>query len=419
MKIRMEIPGVDTTKIPALPPPPGVTSNFVDPPSQAHIPKIVIYVTAPLMVLVLGIRLHTRFKTRKLGWDDYLCIMSFAAVVADMVLSYIVVEQAAGPHMWDIPLSKITVSYAQNVTTAALTYYVAAMFIKASILALYIRVFSPLRAANIMLWAGIIFSTVFHLATIITYLATCLPKPEDEATGGWLSLSFDIRTYRIVGYLSAISGTIGTVIDFYILFVPLAFLWSLRISFHRTMALSGLFATGAVAVVFSTLCTVYRWSIANTDGVVQDLSWKGPPIYAYGIAEINIGIICSCMPIIFGTLKGFATTTGSWITKLRYSRTSKGTGDSEPSQGSEANISKEKVIEDDRLPPVPHGEIRGLKSFMRNFNRTKPAITQTQMSEAPTLRSVDYSYHEHLKQGARAEEGSVQGGSDHRGESRG
>lgn len=62
--------GMDLSKIPAVAPPPGVVPNFVNPPSQAYIPKIVIYVTLPLMVIFLGMRLYTRLKKTKLGVDD-------------------------------------------------------------------------------------------------------------------------------------------------------------------------------------------------------------------------------------------------------------------------------------------------------------------------------------------------------------
>lgn len=62
--------GLDLSQIPAVPPPPGVVPNFTDPPSQAHIPQIVVYVTLPLMVFFLSLRLYTRLKNSKLGVDD-------------------------------------------------------------------------------------------------------------------------------------------------------------------------------------------------------------------------------------------------------------------------------------------------------------------------------------------------------------
>lgn len=120
------------------------------------------------------------------------------------------------------------------------------MFIKAAILVFYLRIFTPSRLANILLWLGIVLSTVFHIATIAIYFGTCFPKPEDDATGGWASPQLAERIYPIVGYLSAVSATLGTVIDFYILLVPLIFLWRLQMSVYRKLGLSGIFASGAM-----------------------------------------------------------------------------------------------------------------------------------------------------------------------------
>ncbi|KAH8898416.1 hypothetical protein GQ53DRAFT_817688 [Thozetella sp. PMI_491] len=374
--------GLDLSKIPSVAPPPGVVPNFIDPPSQAYISRDATYVTLPPMVVFLALRIYSRAKIAGFGVDDFL-------------------EQACGPHMWDIPLSKITASYARNSIVLSLFYYVAAMFMRASILALYIRVFTPLRRANIVLWVGIVLSTLFHIAIIAIYLGTCIPRPEEEATGGWLSPQYTDRTYHIAGYLSATSGIVGTVLDLCILFVPFIFLWTLRISSRRTMALSALFATGALACAFSTLCSVYRWGIAGGSPSEDDLTWKSPPLFAYSIGELNLGIACSCVPIIFVHFKGFASWSGAWITKIRYqTHGTKGNKQADPGDVREINIIADNNFHgQDNLPSIPDGRMKGLKSLLRNFNRTKPATTQTAMTELLTVESGGYSYHEHLRQG--------------------
>lgn len=57
--------------LPAMMPPPGVTPNFVNPKSLAPAPAIVIYVTFPLMVLFLLLRVYARFRIgHSFGADD-------------------------------------------------------------------------------------------------------------------------------------------------------------------------------------------------------------------------------------------------------------------------------------------------------------------------------------------------------------
>ncbi|EKG11401.1 hypothetical protein MPH_11491, partial [Macrophomina phaseolina MS6] len=54
-----------------MPPPPGITPNFVDPPSRAHVVIVVIIVFAALSALLTGLRLYTALSiTRHVRIDD-------------------------------------------------------------------------------------------------------------------------------------------------------------------------------------------------------------------------------------------------------------------------------------------------------------------------------------------------------------
>ncbi|KAI0833980.1 hypothetical protein F5Y06DRAFT_301165 [Hypoxylon sp. FL0890] len=76
---------------------------------------------------------------------------------------------------------------------------------------------------------------------------------------------------------------------------------------------------GSAVYIFSIASAVFRMRIASSDGQEQDLSWKTMPIrYATSIAEINIGTLCSCMPVVFVLFKGFSSWSASWITSLVY-----------------------------------------------------------------------------------------------------
>lgn len=56
---------------PALRPPPGVKSNFVDPPSLVPSAIVVESIFLPLMILAVLTRIFVRAKiTKGWGWDD-------------------------------------------------------------------------------------------------------------------------------------------------------------------------------------------------------------------------------------------------------------------------------------------------------------------------------------------------------------
>lgn len=58
-------------QIPALPPPPGVQSNFDSPETREDLAKIVVGLTYGLMLVFLAMRIYTRIRiTNSLGVDD-------------------------------------------------------------------------------------------------------------------------------------------------------------------------------------------------------------------------------------------------------------------------------------------------------------------------------------------------------------
>lgn len=49
---------MDFSQIPSQKPPPGIYSNFVDPPTQAHTDTVVVTVTLTLMIIMVSFRLY-------------------------------------------------------------------------------------------------------------------------------------------------------------------------------------------------------------------------------------------------------------------------------------------------------------------------------------------------------------------------
>lgn len=147
---------------------------------------------------------------------------------------------------------------------------------------------------------------------------------------------------------------------------------------------------------------------------------SGPPIPTVrtqkltipdSILELNIGLICACMPIValpFKTLG--ASLAASWNSIRNYSRTrllnrSSGEGVDEYNMTDSPSYKEAKH----QLPQMVKGDgaITGLRSFMRrayrstaatNTQKTAP-VTSTEAITFATLNSVDYShdYHDQLK----------------------
>lgn len=192
------------------------------------------------------------------------------------------------------------------------------MFIKLAVLALYRRIFGPVRLANSLILSGMAFTAVFYLATIILFCAGCIPRAEDYPTGGWLSLNYDVRCAKLSAPVAAACGIVGAVLDCYILVIPLFFVWGLHMSTRHRIGVASIFFTGAMyvfsryalGVVFHIVCFIallilihpgsyfrgaevltlnsavafsiagayYRTLLIHNPG--SDLSWRAMPIYA-------------------------------------------------------------------------------------------------------------------------------------------
>ncbi|KAF2197035.1 hypothetical protein GQ43DRAFT_497190 [Delitschia confertaspora ATCC 74209] len=359
--------------MPALQPPNGIVPNFVNPPSQANQPRIAIYVSMPIMVFVLALRIYTRLRvTRALGADDYLCIVSAISVCAFCGIVLSMLGHPLGLHQWDVPLIKITETfskvycsstrfparclYTQRSFTGICMYAVSAIWVKSTLLVLYLRIFRPSRRANIMIWLGLVTIAVFYLCCIVVNAVQCVPRRGE--VGGWLSPTALARCSQPELDLSVAQGVFSAVSDLYVLSIPMHLVFALRLALLRKIGVSALFFTGFI------------------------------------ILELNVGIICSCMPVVFILFKRVKLRS-SYIAFLSYFRTRNRSG---RTAGSD-NDPRVVPVGEDRLPAVPKPTLTGLRSFIKRVQRSQPGRTTrpTEMSTYSEINSMNDDYHAQLK----------------------
>jgi hypothetical protein len=92
--------GIPLDRLPSGRPPPGVTPNFVDPPSYASEIRILEGVFVSLMLAAVLVRVYVRLRLVKAwGWDDYLCIAAAFGSLAHLIMytqSQYMTSQATG-----------------------------------------------------------------------------------------------------------------------------------------------------------------------------------------------------------------------------------------------------------------------------------------------------------------------------------
>ncbi|MCJ1454859.1 hypothetical protein MMC28_005212 [Mycoblastus sanguinarius] len=92
----------------SLPPPPGQTANFVDPPNH-DAEMIALHTTCLILItLFVGMRLYCRAVVlRQFGWDDAFCVAGWMLSVAYSAITLkIAMTLGLGRHLWDVPATQ-------------------------------------------------------------------------------------------------------------------------------------------------------------------------------------------------------------------------------------------------------------------------------------------------------------------------
>ncbi|KAI0860527.1 hypothetical protein F4860DRAFT_524926 [Xylaria cubensis] len=380
----MDEPSSDRGKTPAATPPPGVTPNFVNPPTQAPILNTGIYVILPLMLLFFSARIYTRtYVTRALGADDYLCIIATAAILAyaGVLVGMLNLKPFTplGRHQWDIPVAAFSNEYLELIIFALVTFPIAAMLVKLTILALYYRLFRPSKWAHRLIWIGAILVLVFYITTIIILLVYCFPSRGVT----WIARVESGACPTVQVNIALSQGIFGLVIDLYILAIPIWQISRLSLPPQRKAGILLIFLTGLLAVASSAGGVATRAQVT-----LEDPNFLTSP-YLCGLLEVSIALICSCMPIITMPLKSLLVQTiSSWNSAKKFSR----------SLISRFDKKKPKTSQE-QLPEIPGGTLSGMRTFIRKLHASTPASIPTiEFSNFETLTSEpDQDYHEQLR----------------------
>lgn len=110
-----------------------------------------------------------------------------------------------------------------------------------SLLALYLRIFTPVDHARIMIWAGCVCVATFYLACGAAYVILSVPSTSHRE-------SWNIPTSRATGErllnLTSVIGVVSIVTDLYTLFIPVQLVAQLNLPLGRKLGVGALFLTG-------------------------------------------------------------------------------------------------------------------------------------------------------------------------------
>ncbi|KAI8628367.1 hypothetical protein F5Y19DRAFT_486046 [Xylariaceae sp. FL1651] len=276
-----------------IPPPPGVTPNFVNPPDQLTTNIAVHTVFLTFSTFAVVVRLYTRIiiSRMKLGTDDYLAIFGYLSTVAFSVLLFKAYALGIGRHLWDVPPPWFVPALKWQ-TISSWVYITAGTLVKLSILFLYLRVFSLEQKTRILVISAIVVLTLTNFGFLLGDVFFCIPvaKAWNAALPGHCTSPAALAWF---------TGVWSVVVDIFILAVPIPLVWNLNIGSGRRIRLASVFGLGIFAVVAS----IVRLGMTSFLQSSADATYNISKVALWAVIEINVGLMCSCLLLLPGFLR--------------------------------------------------------------------------------------------------------------------
>ncbi|KAF2105408.1 hypothetical protein BDV96DRAFT_655617 [Lophiotrema nucula] len=258
---------------------------------------VVTIVTSIFFVLSLAL-VVLRFVVRK--WkhiryrlEDYCIIVALVLATGLWIEALLSVKFGAGQHSLKVAQMHgigYIVKSLQILLAVEMTYNLAHLAMKVSLLLLYRSIFTFVLVPFKRAWSVIFCYVILNAITSIFLLCfQCRP----------LKYSWEepIGTKGKCVNLSAVEISNGVMIafaDLAILALPMPVLWSLHIPTKKKILLCGLFALGCLALIASITRVIYLGRVVSA----VDFTFVGVNPLVWSIVEVNLGIICACIPTL-------------------------------------------------------------------------------------------------------------------------
>ncbi|EUC35046.1 hypothetical protein COCVIDRAFT_25272 [Bipolaris victoriae FI3] len=321
--------------LPAMPPPEGQASNFVNPESRDMELIVMNAVFLSATVVAVAVRFVAR-RTAKdvVGWDGVMCVLATMASAAHSGLMISGLDIGYGKHLWDIRAVTLTHSRLLQLNQLSTLYIVGICFAKLSVLLLYLRFFNVVEFTRHLIYFGI-FLTLFTSAAFMGH----------EIAQAVLCMGVSAVTNQFckaVNKVVTIQAAVNVFIDFYILVIPLQQVWKLNMDYRRKLGVGAVFGVGLVACIVSVVRM--GWSIRNLNE--SDHFWAAVLTSEMTIVELNTVIIAPCL--VFSP--AFVKRSRSGLSSLRTRLVS--SGQRTPSKDSLSDVYHDKAYSDAPKPQI-------------------------------------------------------------------
>ncbi|KAF2742010.1 MFS general substrate transporter [Sporormia fimetaria CBS 119925] len=289
-------------------------------PSRASAVLAVTAATLACCTLFVVLRLISRFAiVRKGGLDDYFMVLAWVLAFGTSFTICYGTAVGLGKHEddipveWQVPMKKLAYVF-------SVLYNPALMATKTSILVFYLSLSRTQRVFRYATFATLTVVNIGGLALTLLNVMQCRP-----VSAAWTTPipAHATCTSIVTIYLS--SAPLNIVTDLAILFLPMPILTSMRLPKKQKAILVCTFGFGVFVTVVDVVRVAYLQDAARQNllalqshramngkdsRTTDDFSWTASLIFMWSAVEINVGIMCGCVPAMKPLFTRFLPT---WI----------------------------------------------------------------------------------------------------------
>ncbi|VUC25798.1 unnamed protein product [Clonostachys rosea] len=281
---------MDPTNTSVISPPPGTSSNFIDPPDQLA----AVYVTSALVLVLATVGLSARLFVKLFiipdnRIEDYLSYFAYASFVAYVAVIVHLSRMGLTRHMYDITLAQIpNILYWTNIVYCI--YSVPTAAAKLSVLFQLKSIFTT-GARNSIYWVivvSIAINIIFYLGLFFSYVFQCWPREKI-----WLGDTVEGRCTDAI-QVNLSSGVLNIISDVEALLIPAWAIWHLSMPVKRKLAAFAVFGVSLIAIG-TGIGGMYIRVVLLTN---IDQTWWLTKLAMIVTTEISIVMFVGCMPFL-------------------------------------------------------------------------------------------------------------------------
>ncbi|KAK3937758.1 hypothetical protein QBC46DRAFT_356410 [Diplogelasinospora grovesii] len=339
-----------------------VTETICKAPMRDRSPEVVdvavVLGTLSAVLVLLRVLFKLFVARRSLSPDDW---FTFGTVMVGIPNTVIVVHGTAanglGRDVWTVSYDTVT-AFTRYFYVTEIFYFILVALMKNSLLFLYLRIFPSTKVRQV-LWATVVFNAVFGVTFAIVAIFQCTPVSyfweawDGEHAGHCLSVN-------AMGWANA---GISIALDLWMLAIPMAQIKTLNMHWKKKLAVGLMFGVGAFVTIVSIVRLQSLVKFANS----SNPTWDNVDVTIWSTVEINVGIMCACLPTFRQLLVWMFPTLGS----RARSGAPGGTGTYPVYYG----------CGNGQSPQAPHGHFASCTHAQKRASRSEPPPEQPQQQQ--------------------------------------